>query len=70
MGPTPIRGTVPLGSHLTVVMNHGVENRRQHSAMLPAIVAEPVQHKLGDRSVPDQIGPAQHLKVPRDGWLG
>jgi hypothetical protein len=69
MGAATIRSTVALGSHVTVVVNHGVENGRQHATMRAAIVTKPVQHELGDRSVPDQVGPAQDLKVPRYGGL-
>ncbi len=32
-------------------------------------MAEPVEHELGDRSVPHQLGPAQNLQVPGDRGL-
>ena len=70
MSTTTVRRPVPLGSHLTVVVNYRIENRGQHAPMLAASVAEPVEHELGDRSVPDQVGMTQDLKVPGHGWLG
>ena len=65
-----VRCAVPLGSHLAVVMHDRVQNGRQHPAMLAALVAQPIEHELGDRCVPDQLGPAQDLKVPGNGRLG
>ena len=70
MGAAAVRGAVPLGAHLPVVVNHGVEDGGEHSAMLAVLVSEAIEHELGDRCIPDQLGPTQDLKVAGDGGLG
>ena len=66
MGATPVYRAVPLVSHVFVVLHHGIENRRQHAPVNGAVALEPVQHELGDRGIPDQLGAAQDLEVARD----
>jgi hypothetical protein len=58
-----IRRPVPFGSQLTIVVHDGIEDRCQHAPVGTAIRAKPVKDELGDRSVTDQVGPSQDLKV-------
>ena len=69
MGAAPVHRAVPLGSHLPVVLHHRIENRGQHPPVR-AVPLQPVQHELGDRGVPDQLGAAQDLEVAGDRGLG
>ena len=63
-------GAVALGAHRGVVVDHGVEDGGQQTAVRAEVAAQAVEHELGDRRVPHQLDPAEHLEVARDGGLG
>jgi hypothetical protein len=64
-----ITGAIPFGAHAGVVVNDGVEDRREQPALGAGVAAKAVQDELGDRRVSHQVGPAEHLQVTGDGGL-
>jgi hypothetical protein len=70
MGPAAIRGAVPLGAKHTIIVDHGIEDGSQHSSVGSPVSAQAVEHELGNRCVPHQVGPTENLQMPGDRRLG
>jgi hypothetical protein len=68
VGSAPIHGPVSLGSQLDVVP-HSIENGGENAPRRTRLPLETIEHELRDWRVPHEVGPAQHLQVPGDGWL-
>ena len=70
MGPAAIRGAVPLGAEHTIVMDDGIEDGSQHSSVGSPVSSQAIQHELGNRRVPHQVGPTENLQMAGDRGLG
>jgi hypothetical protein len=69
VSPAPVRRAASFRSHLVVIPNC-LENGGQHAPGWAGLPPQPVQHELRDGSIPHQVGPAEHLKVPGYSRLG
>jgi hypothetical protein len=67
--PASIRRSASFRPHLLVIP-HCFENGGKQASRCAGLPPQTVQHKLRDGSIPDHVGPAQHLKVPGHGGLG
>ncbi len=70
MRAAAVGGTITLGPHAGVVVNHGVEDGREQATLRAEVATQAVEDELGDGGVTHQVGPAKHLEMPGDGGLG